>query len=361
MTHRLRAGDNSWAFMLVVIKWAVICRTDDRRPLKQVEKDVLRWTGCDFPLDPPTKPFADHHDDNRKALVEQGGWATPESDPLAAIATKTTAQSMDPSTTAGNYCVSIRDLTSIIKGLDSINTRGVTVSCEVHFQAMEAMSGQPAWRRRNQQTESSGISAASSTPIEALEKVPNTTIGDGPSSSSRIAPTDNIDDESDIVGSDQDRGSENLLLSPARDKDQEEDGENVNGGGGHSDENRANEGVMVDGRVQQVPRPKAMSSQQDLDGSGLQLSSGQTKVEAGAQASKHRQDQQAMRSDACGQATLIGCSTWKSPFDPTQLLLKHGAFVGNIPPTVEQRPRSPGSSKHHLLLTYANELRNAPT
>ncbi|KAF4989649.1 hypothetical protein FDECE_14641 [Fusarium decemcellulare] len=316
MTHPLWAGRNNWAFMLVVIKWAVICRTDDRHPLKQVDKDVLKWAGCDFASDLPTKPFADHHDDNRKALVEQGGWSTPESDLLAAIATKATATGRDPATTAGSYCVSIQDLTTIIKGLDSINTRGVTVSCEVHFQAFLHSRGGHEWpagddlkslykscwfniergrarRRRGQQMESDDISTTSSTPIEALEGVPDTTISDRPSNSSRMAPADSSDNESNIAGSDQDSGSDNLLPDHARDKDQEADGADVNGG----DENRTNEGVMVDGCVRQVPRPEVATIRQNLDGRGLQLSGGETTDEVGVRASKHRQDEQAMASD----------------------------------------------------------------
>ncbi|KAJ3500647.1 hypothetical protein NM208_g17096 [Fusarium decemcellulare] len=207
--------------MLVVIKWAVVCRTDDRRPLKQVDKNVIRWAGCDFAFDSPAKPLADHHDDNGKALVEQGGWATPESDLFSAIATKTTVRSRDPSTTAGNYCVSIQDLITIIKGLDSINTRGVTVSCEVNFEAFLHYRGGHEWPAgddlKSLYKNCCDISAVSSRPIEVLERASDTTIVGGPSISSRIALADNIDDESDIAGGDRDGGSDNLFLNHARD------------------------------------------------------------------------------------------------------------------------------------------------
>ncbi|KAF4982953.1 hypothetical protein FZEAL_1523 [Fusarium zealandicum] len=135
MTHPLWQGQENWSLMLFVLKWAVICRTDDRRPLSTAEASLLHWAGCYLDPDLPELSMAERHQEHQDYLWDQGGWPSPEADLLTAIAavTKTSRPAEDP--VEGNrYLVSTSDLTNVVKGLDSISSHSMSVDSETYHQ-----------------------------------------------------------------------------------------------------------------------------------------------------------------------------------------------------------------------------------
>ncbi|KAF4460170.1 hypothetical protein FALBO_13055 [Fusarium albosuccineum] len=123
MTHPLWDGKENWAFMLFALKWAVICRTGDLRPLKHMDVDILEAAGCHIPPSPTDLPASERLKSHRQIMWDQGRWPTPESNLLVTIADKTKPRHHDPPSDL--YAVTTRDLTTIIESLDTMGKRGV--------------------------------------------------------------------------------------------------------------------------------------------------------------------------------------------------------------------------------------------
>ncbi|KAJ3531563.1 hypothetical protein NM208_g8821 [Fusarium decemcellulare] len=143
MTHPLWDGKENWAFMLFALKWAVICRSGDLRPLKHMDVDMLEAAGCHIPPSPTELPASERLKNHRQIMWDQGRWPTPESNLLVTIADKT--QPRNHGSPSDLYSVTTRDLTKIIESLDAMSKRGVVVPCEAHFQAFWGSLEAQAW------------------------------------------------------------------------------------------------------------------------------------------------------------------------------------------------------------------------
>ncbi|KAM0282987.1 hypothetical protein ACHAO9_009901 [Fusarium lateritium] len=129
--HPLWCGPAPWTFMLFAIKWAVICRTDDRRPIHQMDINLLKEYFCNMDQDPALSHAAIHAEEQRK-MVARGGISTPQAELLSEIAEFTIPFRQD--TSGRFYKVATQDLTAVIHGLDSL--RGAfNHDCEFYFQA----------------------------------------------------------------------------------------------------------------------------------------------------------------------------------------------------------------------------------
>ncbi|KAM0433895.1 hypothetical protein ACHAPT_003838 [Fusarium lateritium] len=121
MAHPLWKGEVPFLLMLLVIKWAVICRTGDRRPLNGQEEELLKFIHCRIDPDATEKSMGQRHQDHQ----DWNAMVCPETSP---------GQS-------SRYRVRTSDLSLVIKSLDELNTSGMTISCETHLQVHLAGRG----------------------------------------------------------------------------------------------------------------------------------------------------------------------------------------------------------------------------
>ncbi|KAF4468938.1 hypothetical protein FALBO_4155 [Fusarium albosuccineum] len=150
MTHPLWKGRKPWQFMLFVIKWAVICRTGDRRPLAQADIEVLELARCQIVQGPPDASLPDGIKQHRRIVPAIRRWPTDESNLLNAIADRYASGDDSDSSSPDFYTVTTTDLATIIESLDRGDGRSVVISCEVHFQAMLCILESYTWPSREE-------------------------------------------------------------------------------------------------------------------------------------------------------------------------------------------------------------------
>ncbi|KAF5980647.1 hypothetical protein FBULB1_5115 [Fusarium bulbicola] len=114
-------------FMLFAVKWAIKCRTDDRRPLSEGDAKLLQSLGC--PITPrPEEPLKR----TLKGLLEQRYNAyktiTTEADLLRCLADDKEAHLKRPA--SRYYHVTWDDLEAVMMGLDESK---MWMSCEAHY------------------------------------------------------------------------------------------------------------------------------------------------------------------------------------------------------------------------------------
>ncbi|KAF5578111.1 hypothetical protein FPANT_10135 [Fusarium pseudoanthophilum] len=114
-------------FMLFAVKWAIMCRTGDRRPLSEGDTKLLGFIGC--PITPrPEEPLKRTLGRLLWQRCNAGETCTPEADLLRCIADNTEARQTEP--TSRYYSVTLDDLDAVIMGLDESE---MGVSCEIHY------------------------------------------------------------------------------------------------------------------------------------------------------------------------------------------------------------------------------------
>lgn len=135
MTHPIwgRRKDGH-EFMLFAVKWAIMCRTDDRRPLSEGDAKLLGFIGCPITLR-PEEPLKRTLERLLKRRYNAGETTTTEADLLRCIADNTEAH-LDTEAHLVNprsrcYRVTTDDLDAVIKGLDESKT---WMSCEAHYE-----------------------------------------------------------------------------------------------------------------------------------------------------------------------------------------------------------------------------------
>lgn len=129
MTHPIWARrKDGHEFMLFAVKWAIMCRTDDRRPLSEGDAKLLGFIGC--PIAPrPEVPLKRTLERLLKRRYNAGETITTEADLLRCIADNTEAHLANPR--SRYYRVTTDDLDAVIKGLDESKT---WMSCEAHYE-----------------------------------------------------------------------------------------------------------------------------------------------------------------------------------------------------------------------------------
>ncbi|SPJ79950.1 uncharacterized protein FTOL_08341 [Fusarium torulosum] len=135
--HPLWYGPEPWAFMLFAIKWAVICRTDDRRPLHQDELLLLERNYCEMRQD-STLSYPKIHAKQQRIVTLRGGVSSPQAQLLSEIA-KFAARS-DECSSGKYYHIITGDLTAVIHGLDSLRS-GWMQDCEFYYQMFAEAQG----------------------------------------------------------------------------------------------------------------------------------------------------------------------------------------------------------------------------
>ncbi|KAF4964134.1 hypothetical protein FSARC_7916 [Fusarium sarcochroum] len=138
MTHPIWCGRGRWSFMLFAIKWAVICRTDDRRPLPAADRNLLSRLNCPLGDDQTLRPYKDLHEEQQKILRGQNTPPSQQAELLSAIAKYTAMTIGIPS--ARNYTIIPHDLAAVIKGLDSLSLSGM-MDCELFLQLFKDAGG----------------------------------------------------------------------------------------------------------------------------------------------------------------------------------------------------------------------------
>ncbi|KAG5761456.1 hypothetical protein H9Q72_010427 [Fusarium xylarioides] len=114
-------------FMLFAVKWAIMCRTDDRRPLSEGDTKLLGFIGC--PITPrPGEPLKRTLKRLLRRRYNAGETSTMEADLLRCIADNTKAHQTEP--TPRYYSVTLDDLDAVIMGLDESE---LGVSCETQY------------------------------------------------------------------------------------------------------------------------------------------------------------------------------------------------------------------------------------
>ncbi|KAM5342294.1 hypothetical protein ACJ41O_013260 [Fusarium nematophilum] len=135
------------AFFLLTIKWAVICRTDDRRPLNEAELELLERVGCSLGPDEPGKSFSERHEDYQRSRWRQGDRATQEAGLFRSISAQTKVLPPAAAPVEGDpYRVTSGDLLTVIKGLGDLEMHGgLSLDCEVYFQLFQASRSQTGY------------------------------------------------------------------------------------------------------------------------------------------------------------------------------------------------------------------------
>ncbi|KAM0561575.1 hypothetical protein ACHAPJ_002743 [Fusarium lateritium] len=138
MTHPMWCARERWRFMLFAIKWAVICRTDDRRPLPALDRNLLSRVNCPLGNEQTLRPCRDLHEGQQTMLRDQNVPPSQQAELLSAIA-KHTVVSIG-SVPTGNYTIIPSDLTAVVKGLDSLPISGL-MDCDLFFELFTHAEG----------------------------------------------------------------------------------------------------------------------------------------------------------------------------------------------------------------------------
>lgn len=135
--HPLWYGPEPWAFMLFAIKWATICRTNDRRPLHQDELLLLEKLYCKMEQD-PTLSYPEIHAKQQMTIALRGGVSSPQAQLLSEIAATATRSGECPSDKY--YHVVLNDLNNVIHGLGTLRLTWEH-DCEFFFQSISDSLG----------------------------------------------------------------------------------------------------------------------------------------------------------------------------------------------------------------------------
>ncbi|RSL94627.1 hypothetical protein CEP52_012534 [Fusarium oligoseptatum] len=130
------------SFMLFLLKWAVICRTDDRRGLK--EKDIEMLDSLQCHIDPAlhSDPLGVRHEDFQQEMWESGGWPTVEAELLSMIWQKTTPSEIGHVCLDGvPYQVTPSDLDTIIEALGA-TVGGVKLGYGIDFEVVTRLTSE---------------------------------------------------------------------------------------------------------------------------------------------------------------------------------------------------------------------------
>ncbi|KAJ4313790.1 hypothetical protein N0V84_009251 [Fusarium piperis] len=130
------------SFMLFLLKWAVICRTDDRRGLKETDLEMLDSFRCHIDPSVHTDPFGVRHEDFQQEMWERGGWPTIEAELLSMIWHKTTPSQIGQVVLEGvPYQVTTSDLDTIIEALGA-TVGGVKLGYGIDFEAITHLTAE---------------------------------------------------------------------------------------------------------------------------------------------------------------------------------------------------------------------------
>lgn len=133
MTHPM---SKDLSFMLFLLKWAVICRTDDRRSLKETDIEMLDSFHCHIDPSLHADSFGARHEDFQQEMWERGGWPTVEAELLSMIWHKTTPSQIGHVVLEGvPYQVTASDLDTVIEALGA-TVGGVKMGYGIDFEAI---------------------------------------------------------------------------------------------------------------------------------------------------------------------------------------------------------------------------------
>ncbi|KAM0433877.1 hypothetical protein ACHAPT_003820 [Fusarium lateritium] len=139
MTHPISKNPS---FMLFLLKWAVICRTDDRRSLNENDTEMLDSIHCFIDPSLHHDPFGLRHEQFQQQLWETGGWPTIEAELMSMIWQKTTPHPPGLVIFEGlPYQVIASDLDTIIDALGASVGR-VKLGYSVDHEALTRLTAQ---------------------------------------------------------------------------------------------------------------------------------------------------------------------------------------------------------------------------
>ncbi|KAL7766648.1 hypothetical protein ACKLNR_004564 [Fusarium oxysporum f. sp. zingiberi] len=131
MTHPLFWETNAYRFLPIVIRWAVICQTDNGEGFSAEEAHILSHLGCgdlgQFSGSPVLERFRFH----QERLKTAGVFVTPHAKLLVLIADQVGVSAVPTSTET--LLVRTGDLGVVISALDRLNDCSMNISCEVHY------------------------------------------------------------------------------------------------------------------------------------------------------------------------------------------------------------------------------------
>ncbi|KPM39246.1 hypothetical protein AK830_g7317 [Neonectria ditissima] len=149
MTHPFFSCRNTGEKLRFYLKWAVVCRTDDRRPFQSED-----FTACPVvrklirTQSPGDQSWWEYHETLQEAAWGHFGDALLESRLLGAIAklVKKPQQAQTPSPTA-RYEIFTKDLNQVMKAIDTVSTYGVPVmvNTTAAFDCFRAARGGPTY------------------------------------------------------------------------------------------------------------------------------------------------------------------------------------------------------------------------
>ncbi|EEU44534.1 uncharacterized protein NECHADRAFT_85182 [Fusarium vanettenii 77-13-4] len=130
------------SFMLFLLKWAVICRTDDRRGLKETDIQMLDSFQCHIDPSLHSESLGVRHEDFQQEMWERGGWPTVEAELLSMIWQKTTPSEIGHVLLDGvPYQVTASDLDTIIEALGA-TVGGVKLDYGIDFEAIAQLTAE---------------------------------------------------------------------------------------------------------------------------------------------------------------------------------------------------------------------------
>ncbi|KAM0561569.1 hypothetical protein ACHAPJ_002737 [Fusarium lateritium] len=130
--HPLWNGPNAWRFIPIAIRWAVICRVDDRSGFSNKEQEILDHLHCgDLRVSDGNESMAKRFRAHQKQVTDSGLIQTLHAKLLSRIADY--AGTSNRPTMDGNRPVRTGDLSVVVKALDNLNDRGMAISCETHL------------------------------------------------------------------------------------------------------------------------------------------------------------------------------------------------------------------------------------
>ncbi|KAJ4201323.1 hypothetical protein NW767_006973 [Fusarium falciforme] len=130
------------SFMLFLLKWAVICRTDDRRGLKETDIEMLDSLQCYIDPSLHSEPLGVRHEDFQQEMWERGGWPAVEAELLSMIWQKTTPSEIGHVLLDGvSYQVTASDFDTVIEALGA-TVGGVKLDYSIDFEAIAQLTAE---------------------------------------------------------------------------------------------------------------------------------------------------------------------------------------------------------------------------
>ncbi|KAI8659938.1 hypothetical protein NCS56_01212100 [Fusarium sp. Ph1] len=130
------------SFMLFLLKWAVICRTDDRRGMKETDIEMLDSLQCYIDPSLHSELLGVRHEDFQQEMWERGGWPTVEAELLSMIWQKTTPSEIGHVLLDGvPYQVTASDLDTVIEALGA-TVGGVKVGYGIEFAVITQLTAE---------------------------------------------------------------------------------------------------------------------------------------------------------------------------------------------------------------------------